>query len=276
MTAQNFGHGYLSDLPESPVLKITVKNSVAILAISREEKRNAISDEVRDSLIRALDWSALHSDIRAVVLTGSGKSFCSGGDIQGMKERMKAPAGDVAINGWQRQRRNNLLITKLHDLPKPTVAAVNGAAAGLGCDMALACDFIIGSTQSFYIMSFVLRGLIPDGGGMYFLPRRVGLARAKEIIFSGRRIEHEEAMNIGMIDKISPNEELIYTAVDHASKMSNASSTSIALAKSILDKTFEKSLEEVLALGCQAQAICYTSDEHRLSVEAFLNRNERS
>lgn len=276
MTSQISGQDYLANMPESHVLKITVEDSVAVLTLRREEKRNAINDDLRDSLISALDWAAIHHDIHAIVLTGSGKSFCAGGDIQGMKERLQSPAGDLAINGWHRQRRNNLLITKLHGLSKPTVAAVNGAAAGLGCDIALACDFIIGSTQSFYIMSFVLRGLIPDGGGMYFLPRRVGLAQAKEIIFSGRRVEHDEALKIGMIDRICSNGDLVVTAVDFAKNISQASSTSIALAKSVLDKTFEKSLEEVLALGCQAQAICYTSDEHRLSVEAFLNQNKNS
>jgi len=231
---------------------------------------------VREALIDALDWAAYHHEVRAVVLTGEGKSFCAGGDIQVMKERLSAPEGRIAINGWQRQRRNNLLITKLHGLSKPTIAAVNGAAAGLGCDMAMACDFVIGSTKSFFVMSFVLRGLIPDGGGMYFLPRRVGLARAKEIIFSGRRVDEKEALEIGMIDEIAPHQMLLSTATEYAKKMSEASSTSIELSKSILDKSFELSLEEVLALGCQAQAICYTSDDHRRSVEAFLNRDENA
>jgi enoyl-CoA hydratase/carnithine racemase len=193
-----------------------------------------------------------------------------------MKERLSAPAGEIAINGWQRQRRNNILITKLHGLSKPTIAAVNGAAAGLGCDMAMACDFVIGSTKSSFIMSFVLRGLIPDGGGMYFLPRRVGLARAKEIIFSGRRIDVKEAMAIGMIDEIAPHDALLSTAAEYAKKMCEVSSAAIALSKSILDKSFEMSLEQVLALGCQAQAICYTGDDHHRSVEAFLNRDNNT
>lgn len=111
---------------------------------------------------------------------------------------------------------------------------------------------------------------------MYFLPRRVGLARAKEIIFSGRRVDEKEALEIGMIDEIAPHQMLLSTATEYAKKMSEASSTSIELSKSILDKSFELSLEEVLALGCQAQAICYTSDDHRRSVEAFLNRIENT
>ena len=119
-----------------------------------------------------------------MVLTGKGKSFCSGGDISGMKERLKAPAGQVAFNGWRRQGKTHKSVALLHSMPKVVIAAVNGAAAGLGCDMALACDFIVASEQAAFTMSFVRRGLVSDGGGMYFLPRRIGLPRAKELIFT--------------------------------------------------------------------------------------------
>ena len=131
-------------------------------------------------------------------------AFCAGGDIAGMQQRLQAPPGQIAFNGWRRQKRTHQGVALLHGLPKPTIAAVNGAASGLGCDLALACDFIIASTAASFAMSFIHRGLVPDGGGMYFLPRRVGLPRAKELIFTGRSVPAEEALAIGLVDRLSP------------------------------------------------------------------------
>ena len=105
--------------------------------------RNAIDDAMRADLVALLDRIARDDAIRAVVVTGQGEAFCAGGDIKGMRERMSAPAGEVAFNGWRRQQRIHHAHAALHTLPKPTIAAVNGPATGLGCDMALACDFII-------------------------------------------------------------------------------------------------------------------------------------
>ena len=119
-----------------------------------------------------------------------------------MKERLAAPAGEIAFTGWQRQKRLHQVVAILHGMGKPTIAAVNGAAAGLGCDLALACDFIIASEAASFAMSFILRGLVPDGGGLYFLPRRVGLVRAKELIFTGRRVAAQEALAIGLADRL--------------------------------------------------------------------------
>ena len=191
-----------------------------------------------------------------------------------MQERLEAPIGKVAINGWQRQRRTHGAITQLHGLTKPTVAAVNGAAAGLGCDLALCCDFIVASEQAKFAMSYVLRGLIPDGGGLYFLPRRVGLARAKELIFSGRRVDAVEALELGMVDQIATPEQLLNDAVEVAERMTAGSSVAIALSKSILDQSFELPMDQLFALGRQAQAICYTTDEHRDSVNEFLSKRK--
>ena len=265
-----------TSLIENNAVKLTRVNNIGLVVIDRENKRNAINDEVREGLIAAIDLAASEPQIRALVITGAGKAFCAGGDIQGMEERLQAPTGTLAMNGWKRQRRNNVLITRLYDLPKPTIAAVNGSAAGLGCDLAMACDFVVGCPDSRFIMSFVLRGLIPDGGGMYFLPRRIGMSRAKDLIYSGRPVDYKEAHEIGMIDDVFAAETLVDDALAKAETLSNGSPTSIALSKTILNKSFEMSLDDVLAHGCQAQAICYTSDEHRSSVEKFLqSRNKK-
>jgi enoyl-CoA hydratase/carnithine racemase len=257
------------------LVELTVDDTVAIIKLNRPEVRNAIDDALRQEFMAVIERIAADEAVRAVVLTGEGKSFCAGGDISGMKERLKAPSGEVAFNGWRRQGQTHRSVALLHSLPKPVIAAVNGAAAGLGCDMALACDFIVASEDAQFTMSFVKRGLVSDGGGMYFLPRRVGLPRAKELIFTGRVVDAREALSIGLADRVSPAEKLVADAVAWARELSQGSRASIAFSKAILDRTFETAEEQVFALGREAQAVCYTTAEHRASVEAFLNKTGR-
>jgi enoyl-CoA hydratase/carnithine racemase len=257
-----------------PSVELSLDGHVAVLRLNRPEVRNAIDDAMRAEMIAALDEVSRNPDARALVLTGNGKGFCAGGDIKGMQQRLAAPAGEVALNGWRRQQRTHHFVGALHDLPKPTIAAVNGAATGLGCDLALACDFIVAASDAMMSMTYVHRGLIPDGGGMYFLPRRVGLVRAKELIFSGRRVMPEEALALGMIDRISPPETLIGEAIAWARELSHGAPASIALAKTILNETFEHSAGDIFQMGSQAQAICYTTSEHQASVKAFLDKGK--
>jgi enoyl-CoA hydratase/carnithine racemase len=256
-------------------VELSVTDGIATIALNRPDVRNAMDDAMRGELIAAIDKVGADDAVRAVIVTGRGPAFCAGGDIAGMQQRLKAPAGEVAFNGWRRQRRTHQGILALHTLPKPTIAAVNGAAAGLGCDLALCCDFILAAESAMFTMSFILRGLIPDGGGMYFLPRRVGLARAKELIFTGRRVAAAEALAIGMADRLTSNADLLRDAQAWAVELSRGSATSLALSKAILDQTFESSAEQVLALSREAQAICYTSQEHHDAVAAFLNKKTK-
>ena len=217
-----------------------VSEGIAYLTLNRPEKRNAMSDDMRSEFIAALERISADKAIRALVLTGAGKAFCAGGDIAGMERRMNAPSGEVGFNGWHRQQRVHHTQSLLHTMPKPVIAAVNGAASGLGADTALACDFIIASERASFTWSYINRGIVPDGGGMYFLPRRVGLPKAKELIFTGRKVDIDEAL---------------------------------ALTKTILNQSFELSSHDVFAQGSQAQGICYTSTEHRESVLAFLAKS---
>jgi len=163
----------------SSLIDLQVASGIATLTLNRPEKRNAMSDAMRSEFAEALDQVAADKAIRALVLTGAGKGFCAGGDISGMEKRMNAPTGEIAFNGWHRQQGVHRVQTLLHTLPKPVIAAVNGVASGLGADTALACDFIIASEWASFSWSYIHRGIIPDGGGMYFLPRRVGLSNAK-------------------------------------------------------------------------------------------------
>ncbi len=250
-------------------------DGVATMRLNRPEVLNAFDDAMRGALVATVAEIERDDKVRAVVVTGAGRGFCAGGDIRGMESRLAAPAGDVALAGWRRQQRTHRALTALHTLGKPTVAAVNGPAAGLGCDLALCCDFVVASEAASFAMSYVLRGLIPDGGGCYFLPRRVGLARAKELIFTGRRVAPDEALSIGMIDRVADAGTLVDDARAWAKALSRGSAAAIALAKTMLNQTFETTIDQAFDAGSQAQAICYTSREHRESVEAFLAQRSK-
>src|SRR4051812_12813468 len=252
------------------LIQLQVERGIATLTFNRPEKRNAMSDELRSEFIHALERVTADKGIRALVLTGAGKGFCAGGDIAGMERRMNAPTGEIAFNGWHRQQRVHHTQALLHTMPKPVIAAVNGAASGLGADTALACDFIIASEWASFTWSYIHRGIIPDGGGMYFLPRRVGLPKAKELIFTGRKVEVDEALALGIVDRKTTVERLVADAQAWAAELSKGSATALALSKTILNQTFELPAQQVFAQGSQAQGICYTSTEHRESVQAFL------
>jgi enoyl-CoA hydratase/carnithine racemase len=261
-------------MTERTAIAYDVTDGVATLRLDRPERRNAIDDAMRGEMIAALENAASDPAVRALVVTGTGSAFCAGGDVRGMRNRLAAPQEDVAFNGWRRQQRTHRAVALLHTMPKPTIAAVNGAAAGLGCDVALSCDFIMAAESAQFTMSFIARGLIPDGGGMYFLPRRVGLARAKELVFTGRRVGAPEALAIGMVERVVPDAELMASAQDWARALSAGSPAALALAKSVMDRALEMSFEQVLAEGAKAQAMCYTTGEHRASVEAFLAQSK--
>jgi len=256
-------------------VQYAVEDGIALLTLNRPEARNAIDDDMRGDLMQAIDEAGRDRSVKALVLSGNGRAFCAGGDIRAMQQRMQAPAGEIAFNGWSRQQRTHHALTALHDLPKPTIAAVNGASTGLGTDLAMACDFVIASEHASFAWNYVLRGLIPDGGGMYFLPRRIGMVRAKELIFSGRTVRVDEALQLGIADRRSTAEALVGDAVAWARTLTAGSATALALAKGILNQSFELSAEQVFGQGSQAQGICYTSDEHRAAVSAFLDKSPR-
>ena len=255
------------------LIDLKVASAIATITLNRPDKRNAMSDAMRSEFIDALEMVAADKSIKALVLTGAGKGFCAGGDISGMEKRMNAPAGEVGFNGWHRQQRVHHTQALLHTMPKPVIAAVNGAASGLGADTALACDFIIASEWASFTWSYIQRGIIPDGGGMYFLPRRVGLPKAKELIFTGRKVDVDEALALGIVDRKASADTLVADAQAWAAELGKGSGTALALTKTILNQSFELSSHDVFAQGSQAQGICYTSTEHRESVLAFLAKS---
>jgi enoyl-CoA hydratase/carnithine racemase len=255
-----------------PLILRAVTGPVAVLTINRPKARNALNDTTRELLRAELEELAEDADVRVIILTGAGSAFCSGGDVRGMQERLEQPPGQVAVRGWRRQHRTAALVSTLTGAGQVTIAAVNGPAMGLGLDIALACDFIIAAPEAKFAASFVNRGLIPDGGGLYFLPRRIGLQLTKELIYSGRTVEAEEALRIGLADRLAEPGGLLAEAHAYAAQFTENSGPAIALMKSIVSRTFETPFELIGAQGRAAQGISYTTDEHRESVERFLNR----
>ena len=251
-----------------------IEQGIATVTLNRPEKRNAFSDAMRSEFIALMEQLSADTSVRALVITGAGKGFCAGGDIDGMQKRMQAPAGEIGFNGWHRQQRVQYAQSLLHEMPKPTVAAVNGAASGLGADLALACDFVVASEHAHFSWSYILRGILPDGGGMYFLPRRVGLAKAKELVFTGARVGVDDALALGIVDKKLPAESLVAGAQAWARELSRGSAKALAMGKKILNQSFETPAQQTFSQGSLAQGICYTTSEHHQSVTEFLDKSK--
>lgn len=248
--------------------------AVCVLTLNRPQARNAISDEMRLELQRALSEVSADPSVRVAILTGAGSAFCAGGDVRGMRARLDAPTGEVAINGWRRQQRTFRLIGDLYSLDKVTIAAVNGPAVGLGFDLALACDFVVSAQDAFFAATYIRRGLIADGGGMYLLPRRIGLQKAKQLLYSGRKVSADEGAALGFVEMVVEGGDLLTAARAFAQAFSGQPSAALALMKSIVNRSYELGITDVAALGSLAQAVCYTGSEHRMSIQEFLSSNQ--
>lgn len=266
----------MSDLPVLETVALErQEGNLAILKLNRPRVRNAIDDQMRADLKAAVNAVAEDQSIRGVVVTGAGAVFCSGGDIRGMQERLEqgARAGEL---GWWRQKEFHETLGQLYNMGKPTVAAVNGPAFGLGLDVALTCDFVFLGAGVQVAANFVRRGLVSDGGGFFHIPRRVGVAKAKELLFSGDVVEAEEALAIGLADRIVAGEELIAEALAFLKRFAGHPPTAQAMAKGILNRAHELSFDEINTLASSAQAYCYSSHDHQESVRQFLEEREKA
>ena len=265
----------MADFPTLETLEFRVEDAIGILTLNRPKVRNAIDDQMRHDLAAAVDAIGADRSLRGLVLTGAGAVFCSGGDIRGMQERLEqgARAGEL---GWWRQKEFHETLTKLFNLGMPTVAAVNGPAFGLGLDVALTCDFVFLAEGTEVAANFVRRGLVSDGGGFFHLPRRVGVAKAKELLFSGRTVAAEEALTIGLADRVVPGDALVAEAVAYLRQFAGHPATAQAMAKSILNRSLELGFEQINQIASQAQAFCYSSTDHQESIAEFLAERERA
>jgi len=255
-------------MPEDAVL-VRRHNGVATLVLNRPERLNAINDAVVEGLMHALDSVERDREIRAAVITGAGRGFCSGGDIEQMKE-LKTGFHSAAFRGFL--EAGHALVRKLQCLPKPVVASVNGPAAGGGVSLALACDLRIASEQATFTQAFFKLGLHPDWGGSFFLPRLVGTGRALEMFWLSDPLRAEEAKRLGMVNFLVPHESLADETAQLAARLAAAASLPVALMKQAFYERIHTELDRVMGHELEAQMKCFASDDFSEGLGAFTER----
>ncbi|MFN0089345.1 MAG: enoyl-CoA hydratase/isomerase family protein [Acidimicrobiales bacterium] len=251
--------------------------AVATLTLNRPEKRNPLSAQLVEEFHHALAVTAQDPGIRALVITGAGnQAFCSGGDIARLGGSSTA-APEAAPTAYQ--RRTGLmglqrLILAIRQLEKPVIAAVNGVAVGGGCDLALACDIRIASTEARFGEVFARIGLFPGTGGTYLLPRVVGVAKALELIWTGDVIDAAEAERIGLVSRVAPHAELLTEAQAFAARLAEGPPLAIALAKSAVYRGLDLDVAAAFDYAATAESITLTSQDHREGILAFRERRK--
>ncbi|MFB6572151.1 MULTISPECIES: enoyl-CoA hydratase/isomerase family protein [Streptomyces] len=244
-------------------------DGVTHLTLNRPDALNALTWDMRERLIAHLADAAADPDVRAVVLTATGKGFCAGADLRGAPAAGDRVAGDVARmirNGAQR------LVTAVLDCEKPVIAAVNGTAAGIGAHLAFACDLVLAAESARFIEVFVRRGLVPDGGGAYLLPRLVGPQRAKELMFFGDAVPAAEAARLGLVNRVVPDEELANTARAWAERLAAGPTRALALTKALVNASLDGDRGTSLAAEATAQEINMTTVDAQEGVASFVER----
>ncbi len=257
-------------MPDEPVL-LARQGAVATLTLNRPEKLNALDEPMRRVLDAALDQVAHEPAIRVVVITGAGRAFCSGGDVEAMQE-LKTQFHSVSFRGFL--ELGHELVQKLRSLPKPVLASVNGPALGAGMNLALACDLRIASDRATFAQAFVRLGLHPDWGGTYFLPRVVGVGRAMEMFFLGEAVEAAEAHRLGLVNFLAVHERLAEETRGLAERLAEAPPLPLALLKQSLYEREETELARVMRHEVDAQMKCFESQDFTEGLRAFLEKRK--
>lgn len=255
--------------PVEASVRHAAHDGVAHLTLNRPDALNALTWDMRERLIAHLADAAADPGVRAVVLTATGKGFCAGADLRGAPAAGDRVAGDVARmirNGAQR------LVTAVLDCEKPVIAAVNGTAAGIGAHLAFACDLVLAAESARFIEVFVRRGLVPDGGGAYLLPRLVGPQRAKELMFFGDAVPAAEAARLGLVNRVVPDEELAKTARTWAERLAAGPTRALALTKALVNASLDGDRGTSLAAEATAQEINMTTADAQEGVASFVER----
>jgi 2-(1,2-epoxy-1,2-dihydrophenyl)acetyl-CoA isomerase len=247
-----------------------LKDGVATLTLNRPDRLNALGGSLRDDLHDAITRSSADSDVRVMVITGAGKGFCSGGDVKAMQEAKDGKRERPLLEKIAPGRDRTLLA--MREAPQPIIAAINGAAAGAGMNLALGCDIRIASTAAKFSQAFVKRGLHPDWGGTYFLPRVIGMARAAELIFTGEVIDAAEALRLGIVSRVVAPEELLPAAGELARKIAAGPPVAIRLAKHSLYANADRDLKAALEGETSAQNICFETEDAREGIRAFIEK----
>jgi len=239
--------------------------AIAILTLDRPDRLNAMADPMWDALYEHLGTIAADDAVRAVILTGAGRAFCSGGDVTGMAK------SDV-VSGRARSQRRHRTVLALYNLEKPVIAAVRGAVYGIGNALALACDLVVASDSAKFSMAFKKVGLVPDGGAIFFLTQHLGIARAKDLVFTARAVPAGEALELGLVVRVVPDGKLESEARALAAEMSESATYALALAKKMFHSMYVPTLEQLMEMETLASGGVRLTHDHKEGVDAFKEK----
>ena len=248
-------------------VRYEVIDSVGIVTLDRPEKLNALTVAMREALGTAFESAARDPGVRAVLLQASGKAFCASGDVSKM-------GNFTASSGRELLKLAHRMVCNLANIEKPVVAATRGAVAGIGWSMALACDAVIASDTARFTQVFRHVGLVPDGGAIYFLTQHLGLLRAKELVYSGRRIDAQEALLLGLVNRVVADDELDQVALDYVRELAKGPTFALGVAKKMFKMMYQPDLEALLDAEAWAQGLALMTDDHKEGVQAFFDKRK--
>jgi 2-(1,2-epoxy-1,2-dihydrophenyl)acetyl-CoA isomerase len=257
-------------------LLATLDEGVAILTLNRPQARNAMSGEMNAALQTMLADFEVNPEVKAVVLTGAGKGFCAGGDVKGMARSGDGTVGENTIDGAIHQQRLNQRATagKLFKMPKPTLAALPGAAAGAGLSLALACDMRIMSSNAILTTAFAKVGFSGDYGGTYFMTQLVGSAKARELYYFSERVNAEEALQLGLTNWVCEPEALLERTVEIAQRLATGPTVAYRYMKENLNRAMSGDVDECLDLEATHHVHCGQTEDHKEAAKAFVEKRE--
>lgn len=256
----------------------TVQDHVATVTLNRPEKRNAMSREMVAALGEVLPRLEDDDDVRVLVITGAGgKAFCAGGDVSTMGSKLSgadAPPQHQLVRELQRRQEAGTL--RLFEFAKPTIAALPGPAAGAGMGVALACDLRLGTPNACLVPAFGAIGLSGDWGGTWLLQRLVGPARSREIFFTGRRVEAEEMLALGVLNRILPEETFVEEVQAFAAGIARGAPLALRRMKENHNRALSMDLRSYMALEAENMVACMLTEDHRAAAQAFLEKRKPS
>ncbi|MBI1200375.1 MAG: enoyl-CoA hydratase [Phenylobacterium sp.] len=260
----------------TPDLKAELDAGVLTITLNRPDARNAMSDEMNQALARQLAWAELAPEVKCVVMTGAGKGFCAGGDVKGMNTRNSGSGGELTLDEAIHRQRVNQRATagKLFAMPKPTIAALPGPAAGAGLSLALACDLRIMASTAILTTAFARVGFSGDYGGTYFLTQLVGSAKARELYFLSERVSAEEALRLGLANWVVEPEELAAKTREVARRLASGPTIAYRYMKENLNRAMAGEVDDCLDLEATHHVHCGRTEDHREAAKAFVEKRE--
>jgi len=252
-------------------IDITEDNNIVTITLNRPEKLNALVGHMRRDLAEALEEAGSDHSVRVVIITGAGRGFCAGGDVPYMAELIERKDTEEFSRLLGSARR---VIGAIRHMTKPVIASVNGPASGAGFNLALACDLRIASSAASFSQSFAKVGLHPDWGGTYFLPRMVTTNKACEMFFLGDAISADEALHLGIVNRVVKPEELETATRELAERLRDAPPIAVAAAKQAVYMSHASELEEMLRYENEAQLRCFQSQDCHEGIQAYLEKRQ--